>query len=46
MIESKRRNNIKLTTLMIAMTAAAWQAKPANVHADGLRCLLDLQLYL
>ena len=50
MIKSKRQNNIKLTTLMIAMTAAARQAKPANVNADGLpripRCLLDLQLYL
>ena len=36
MIKSKRQNNIKLTTLMIAMTAAARQAKPANVNADGL----------
>ena len=50
MIKSKRQNNIKLTTLMSAMTAAARQAKPANVNADSLqwipRCLLDLQLYL
>ena len=53
MIKSKRQNNIKLTTLMIAMAGAARharQAKPANVNADGLpripRCLLDLQLYL
>ena len=50
MIKSKRQNNIKLSTLMIAMTAAARQAKPANVNTDGLRripCfLLDLQLYL
>ena len=50
MIKSKRQNNIKLTTPMIAMMAAAWQAKPANVNVDGLRqitrCLLDLQLYL
>ena len=49
MIKSKRQNNIKLTTLMIAMMAAARQAKPANVNADGLpqipRCLLDLQLF-
>ena len=50
MIKSKRQNNIKLTTLMIAMTAATRQAKLANVNADGLpripRCLLDLQLFL
>ena len=50
MIKSKRQNNIKLTTLMSAMTTAARQAKPANVSARGLpqitRCLLDLQLYL
>ena len=49
MIKSKRQNNIKLTTLMIAMTAAARQAKPVKVNADGLRqipCyLIDLQLY-
>ena len=44
MIKSKRQNNIKLMTLMIAV---ARQAKPANVNADGLRhCLLDRQLYL
>ena len=47
MIKSKRQNNIKLMTLTIAVTAAARQAKPANVNVDGLRrCLLDLQLYL
>ena len=37
MIKSKRQNNIKLTTLMIAMTAAARQVKPANVNTDGSR---------
>ena len=45
MIKSKRQNNIKLMTLMIAMTAVARQAKQANVTADGLRriprCLLE-----
>ena len=50
MIKSKRQNNIKLTTLMIAITATARQAKLANVNANGLpripRCPLDLQLYL
>ena len=42
MIKSKRQNNIKLMTLMIAV---ARQAKPANVNANGLqripRCLLQ-----
>ena len=36
MIKSKRQNNIKLTTLMIAMTAAARQAKPANSERGWL----------